>query len=90
MQVERDGEAGRDRRGKQSGKSRAREAAYATAAVLEPSDDAPVASKGTIAVVLELRGGRSLARLLDKLSEIERRVRRQRRRRGPDIRLIAR
>lgn len=90
VQVERDGEAGRDRRGKQSGKSRAREAAYATAAVLEPSDDAPVASKGTIAVVLELRGGRSLARLLDKLSEIERRVRRQRRRRGPDIRLIAR
>jgi len=90
VQVERDGEAGRDRRGKQSGKSRAREAAYATAAVLEPSDHAPVASKGTIAVVLELRGGRSLARLSDKLSEIERRVRRQRRRSGPDIRLIAR
>ena len=62
---------GRDRRGKQSGKSRAREAAYATAAVLEPSDDAPVAIKGTVTVVLELRGGRSLARLLDKLSEIE-------------------
>jgi ACT domain-containing protein len=71
VQVERDGEAGRDRRGKQSGKSRAREAAYATAAVLEPSDDAPVASKGTVAVVLELRGGRSLAKLVDKLSEIE-------------------
>ena len=30
VQVERDGEAGRDRRGKQSGRSRAREAAYAT------------------------------------------------------------
>jgi putative Mg2+ transporter-C (MgtC) family protein len=71
VQVERDGEAGRDRRGKQSGKSRAKEAAHPAAAVLEPSDDAPVASKGAVAVVLELRGGRSLAKLVDKLSEIE-------------------
>ncbi len=71
LQVDRDGEYGRDRRAKQSGKSRAREAAYATAAVLEPSDDAPVAMKGTVTVVLELRGGRSVAKLVDKLSEID-------------------
>jgi putative Mg2+ transporter-C (MgtC) family protein len=71
LQVERDGESGRDRRGKQSGKSRAREAAYATAAVLEPSEDLPMPSKGTVTVVLELRGGRSIAKLVDKLSEID-------------------
>jgi putative Mg2+ transporter-C (MgtC) family protein len=71
VQVERDGESGRDRRGKQSGKSRAREAAYAAVVVLEPSDDAPGAPKGTVTVVLELRGGRSIARLVDKLSEID-------------------
>jgi putative Mg2+ transporter-C (MgtC) family protein len=71
VQVERDGESGRDRRAKQSGKSRAREAAYAAVAVLEPSDDAPGAPKGTVTVVLELRGGRSIARLVDKLSEID-------------------
>jgi putative Mg2+ transporter-C (MgtC) family protein len=71
LQVERDGESGRDRRGKQSGKSRAREAAFATAAVLEAGDDAPVALKGTVTVILELRGGRSIAKLVDKLSEID-------------------
>jgi putative Mg2+ transporter-C (MgtC) family protein len=71
LQVERDGESARDRRGKQSGKSRAREAAYATAAVLEPSEDLPMPSKGTVTVVLELRGGRSIAKLVDKLSEID-------------------
>jgi hypothetical protein len=69
--VERDGEAGRDRRGKQSGRSRAREAAYATAVVLEPGEEALVASKGTVTVALELRGGRSIARLVDKLSEVD-------------------
>jgi hypothetical protein len=51
------------------GQSRAREAAYATAAVLKQSDDAAIAS--TVVVVLELRGGRSLSKLVDKLSEIE-------------------
>jgi putative Mg2+ transporter-C (MgtC) family protein len=71
VQVERDGETGRDRRGKQSGKSRAKEPAYATAAVLEPNDEAPAPPKGTVAVALELRGGRSIARLVDKLSEID-------------------
>ena len=71
LQVERDGDSGRDRRGKQSGKSRAREAAYATMAVLEPNDDAPTASKGTVTLVLELRGGRSVTRLVDKLSELD-------------------
>lgn len=71
VQVERDGEAGRDRRGKQSGKSRAREAAYATAAALEPGDEALVPSKRMVAVVLELRGGRSIVKLVDKLSEID-------------------
>ena len=71
LQVERDGEPGRDRRGKQSGKSRAREAAFATAAILEPNDDALVTPKGTVTVILELRGGRSVAKLVDKLSEID-------------------
>src|SRR5580658_384169 len=71
VQVERDGEVSRDRRGKRSGKSRAREAAYVTAAVLEPGDDAPTAPKGMVAVALELRGGRSIAKLVDKLSEID-------------------
>jgi putative Mg2+ transporter-C (MgtC) family protein len=71
LHVERDGEAARDHRGRQSGKSRAREAAYAAATVLEPGDDAPMPSKGTVTVVLELRGGRSVAKLVDRLSEID-------------------
>jgi putative Mg2+ transporter-C (MgtC) family protein len=71
VQVERDGESAGDRRGKQSGKSRAREAAYATGAVLEPGEDSPMPSKGTVTVALELRGGRSVAKLVDKLSEID-------------------
>jgi len=71
VQVEREGEPGRERRGKHSGKSRAREAAYATEAILEPSEDSPLPSKPTVTVVLELRGGRSIARLVDKLSEID-------------------
>ena len=71
VQVERDGEVGRDRRGKHSGKGRAKEAADAPAAIVEPADDSPMASKGTVTVFLELRGGRSIARLVDKLSEID-------------------
>jgi putative Mg2+ transporter-C (MgtC) family protein len=71
VQVERDGEVGRDRRGKHSGKGRAKEAAIALAAIVEPADDSPMASKGTVTVFLELRGGRSIARLVDKLSEID-------------------
>src|SRR5271163_2070170 len=38
VQVERDDESGRDRRGKHSGKSRAKEAAYAAVAVLESAE----------------------------------------------------
>ncbi|MGH6798117.1 MAG: MgtC/SapB family protein, partial [Roseiarcus sp.] len=71
MQVERDGETLRDLRGKHSGKSRVKEAAYAAAPGLEGGDDSPGASKPTVTVALELRGGRSLAKLVDKLSEIE-------------------
>jgi putative Mg2+ transporter-C (MgtC) family protein len=68
LRVERDGEPGQDRRGKQSGKSRAREAAFATAAILEPNDDALVTPKGTVSVVLELRGGRSVDDLDTRLN----------------------
>jgi putative Mg2+ transporter-C (MgtC) family protein len=71
VQVERDGEVGRERRGKHSGKGRAKEAADAPAAIVEPAGDLPMASKGTVTVFLELRGGRSIARLVDKLSEID-------------------
>jgi putative Mg2+ transporter-C (MgtC) family protein len=71
VQVERDGEVGRDRRGKHSGKGRAKEAADALAAIVEPADDSAMASKGIVTVFLELRGGRSIARLVDKLSEID-------------------
>lgn len=70
VQVERDGDVSRDRRGKQWGKGRAKEAADGPAAVVEPADGAPVGSKGTVTVFLELRGGRSIAKLVDKLSEI--------------------
>ena len=71
VRVERDGEVGRDRRAKHSGKGRAKEAAIALAAIVEPADNSPMASKGTVTVFLELRGGRSIARLVDKLSEID-------------------
>jgi putative Mg2+ transporter-C (MgtC) family protein len=71
VQVERDGEAGRDHRGKRSGKGRAREAADADAIRVEPSDDLTMGSKGIVTVFLELRGGRSIAKLVDKLSEID-------------------
>src|SRR5271166_1696861 len=69
VQVERDGEPSRDRRGKQSGKGRAKEAADVLTAVVEADDGSPMPPKGTVTVVLELRGGRSVAKLVDKLSE---------------------
>jgi putative Mg2+ transporter-C (MgtC) family protein len=71
LEVERDGEASRDRRGKRSGKGRAREAADALAAVAESGEEAPTAAKGAVTVFLELRGGRSIAKLVDKLTEID-------------------
>ena len=71
VQVERDGEVRRDRRGKHSGKARAKEPADALATVIEPVDDSPMVSKGAVTVLLELRGGRSIAKLVDKLSEID-------------------
>jgi hypothetical protein len=70
VQVERDGEPSQDRRGKHSGKGRAKDAADALTAVVEADDGSPMPPKGTVTVVLELRGGRSLAKLVDKLSEI--------------------
>ena len=70
MQVEREGEAARDRRGRQAGKGRARKALDAALANAEVVD-APPPQKGTVVVVLELRGGRSLTKLVDKLSEID-------------------
>jgi putative Mg2+ transporter-C (MgtC) family protein len=71
VQVERDGEPSRDRRGKQSGKGRAKDAADALMAVVEADDGSPMPPKGTVMVILELRGGRSVAKLVDKLSEID-------------------
>jgi putative Mg2+ transporter-C (MgtC) family protein len=71
VQVERDGEPSQDRRGKRSGKGRAKDAADALTAVVEADDDSPMPPKGTVTVVLELRGGRSVAKLVDKLSEID-------------------
>jgi putative Mg2+ transporter-C (MgtC) family protein len=71
VQVERGGEPGRDRRGKQSGKARAKDAADALTPVVEVDDGSPVPPKGTVTVILELRGGRSVAKLVDKLSEID-------------------
>jgi putative Mg2+ transporter-C (MgtC) family protein len=71
VQVERGGEPGRDRRGKQSGKGRAKDAADALTPVVEADDGSPVPPKGIVTVILELRGGRSVAKLVDKLSEID-------------------
>jgi putative Mg2+ transporter-C (MgtC) family protein len=70
VQVERDGEVSRDRRGKRAGRGRSQEGADAVAAVAESGDEAPMAAKGVVTVFLELRGGRSIAKLVDKLSEI--------------------
>jgi putative Mg2+ transporter-C (MgtC) family protein len=70
VQVERDGDVSRDRRGKNWGKGRAKEAGDGPTAVVEPADGAPVGPKGTVTVLLELRGGRSIVKLVDKLSEI--------------------
>ena len=70
VQVKRVGERGRDRRDKLSGKGRARDAGDAFGASFEPSDDS-TASKGTVTVVLELRGARSVTKLVDKLSQID-------------------
>lgn len=58
-----------DRRGKHAGKARAKEATDAAAGLRE-EPSAP-ASKPPVTVALELRGGRSLARLIEKLSEID-------------------
>jgi hypothetical protein len=71
VQVERDGEPSRDRRGKQSGKGQAKDAADVLTAIVEADDGSPMPPKGTVMVVLELRGGRSVAKLVDKLSEID-------------------
>jgi putative Mg2+ transporter-C (MgtC) family protein len=71
VEVERDGERAFDRRGKHSGKARAKEPAYADAAGLEEADASGNEARRTVTVALELRGGRSLARLVDKLSEID-------------------
>jgi hypothetical protein len=51
-------------------KGRAKDAAHAAATVVEPDDGSLLASKGIVTVSLELRGGRSVAKLVDKLSEI--------------------
>jgi putative Mg2+ transporter-C (MgtC) family protein len=71
VQVQRDGEPIGDRRGKHSGKGRAKDAAHVTATVVEPDDGSLIASKGIVTVSLELRGGRSVAKLVDKLTEID-------------------
>jgi putative Mg2+ transporter-C (MgtC) family protein len=70
VEVERGG--GFDRRGKHTGKARAKEAADAATGPLEEGGRSVSASKPAVTVALELRGGRSIARLVDKLSEIDR------------------
>jgi putative Mg2+ transporter-C (MgtC) family protein len=70
VEVERGGERVFDRRGKHTGRARAKEAADA-AEPLEGRDESAPASKPAVTVALELRGGRSIARLVDKLSEID-------------------
>lgn len=71
VQVERDNEVGRERRGNQSGTSRSKDASDGPLSVTESDGGSPMESKGTVTVVLELRGGRSIAKLVDKLSEID-------------------
>jgi putative Mg2+ transporter-C (MgtC) family protein len=71
VQFERDGEPSQDRGGKRSGKGRAKDAADALTAAVEADGGSPMPPKGTVTVVLELRGGRSVAKLVDKLSEID-------------------
>ena len=82
VQVERDGETEARSRGKQSGKGRAKDAADVLTAVVEADDGSRMAPKGTVTVVLELRGGRSVAKLVDKLSEIHGVIAVKRARRG--------
>ena len=65
LRVERDGEYGRDRRG-QSGQGRP---PMRLRRSLSQVTTRPMT--GTVTVVLELRGGRSVAKLVDKLSEID-------------------
>jgi putative Mg2+ transporter-C (MgtC) family protein len=71
VEIERDDARAFDRRGKHSGKARAMAPAYAAAAGPEENEEPTSGAKPTVTVMLELRGGRSLARLVDKLSEIE-------------------
>ncbi len=71
VQVERDGETEPRSRGKQSGKGRAKDAADVLTAVVESDDRSSAPPKGTVTVILELRGGRSVTKLVDKLSEID-------------------
>jgi putative Mg2+ transporter-C (MgtC) family protein len=71
VQVERDGAASRNRLGKQSGKGPAKEAADSFTTFLEPDVGSAAASKGTVTVVLEVRGGRSIAKLVDRLTGID-------------------
>jgi putative Mg2+ transporter-C (MgtC) family protein len=71
VRVEREGDTDRDRTGKQSGKSRAKEASDIPRETAEAFDNPPKASKGVVTVDLELRGARSIDKLVDKLSEID-------------------
>ena len=66
VEVERGG--GFDRRDKHTGEARAKEAADSAAGLLEEGGRSVPASKPAVAL---LRGGRSIARLVDKLSEID-------------------
>jgi putative Mg2+ transporter-C (MgtC) family protein len=69
VQVER-GDAHRGSWAKSAGKNRAKEPADASPGA-EPPDDQGAKSKGTVTLTLELRGARSIAKLADRLSEID-------------------
>jgi len=62
MQVQRDDGAARDSKGKRSDKSRE---------APEPVGDPAGSAKGVVEVVMEVRGARSVSKLVEKLTEID-------------------
>jgi putative Mg2+ transporter-C (MgtC) family protein len=70
VQVEREGEADRNRKGKQSGKGRANEP-NGPAPDSPGQNGVPSGPKGSVTVALELRGARAISKLVEKLTEID-------------------
>jgi putative Mg2+ transporter-C (MgtC) family protein len=70
VQVERGDETDRGSSARSAGKSRAKGPIDAPSGG-DPPDDQGAKSKGTVTLTLELRGARSIAKLADRLSEID-------------------